>query len=143
MVVKFLVPIWTILCVFQPVEGDTRNSEVALASRYNLVRCFSTNMGLCACFSVGLIFMHVGHYILSCGWDKKSVLYHSSKGKIWSFMGLVGQASEDYVIFLVIHIALVLVTGTCIYLCEKNDTSQKFKFSSYRSFVVQNMWVFM
>jgi hypothetical protein len=27
MVVKFLVPMWTILCVFQPVEGDTRNSE--------------------------------------------------------------------------------------------------------------------
>jgi len=67
MVVKFLVPMWTILCVFQPVEGDTRNSEVALASRYNLVRCFSTNMGLYACFSVCLIFMHVGHYILSCG----------------------------------------------------------------------------
>jgi hypothetical protein len=46
MVSKFLVPTWTVLCVFQPVEGDTRNSEVALAVRYNLVRCFTTNMGL-------------------------------------------------------------------------------------------------
>ncbi|XP_023726616.1 uncharacterized protein LOC111874955 isoform X2 [Cryptotermes secundus] len=36
MVSKFLVPTWTVLCVFQPVEGDTHNSEVALASRYNL-----------------------------------------------------------------------------------------------------------
>ncbi|XP_021928189.1 uncharacterized protein LOC110833902 isoform X2 [Zootermopsis nevadensis] len=27
MVAKFLVPTWTILWVFQPVEGDTRNSE--------------------------------------------------------------------------------------------------------------------
>nr|CAD7398084.1 unnamed protein product [Timema poppensis] len=36
MMAKFLVPLWTILCVFQPIEGDTRNSEVALASRYNL-----------------------------------------------------------------------------------------------------------
>ncbi|PSN43670.1 hypothetical protein C0J52_11999 [Blattella germanica] len=36
MIAKFMVPTWTILCVFQPVEGDTRNSEVALASRYNL-----------------------------------------------------------------------------------------------------------
>lgn len=36
MVSKFLVPTWTVLCVFQPVEGDPRNSEVALASRYNL-----------------------------------------------------------------------------------------------------------
>jgi len=108
---------WTILCVFQPVEGDTRNSEVALASRYNLVRCFSTNMGLCACFSVCLIFMHVGHCILSCSWD--NVLYHTSKGKIRSVTGLVGQVSEDYIIFLVIQIALVLVTGNCIsYLCE-------------------------
>ncbi|XP_047003473.1 uncharacterized protein LOC124621980 [Schistocerca americana] len=35
MLVKFLVPTWTLLCVFQPVEGDTHNSEVALASRYN------------------------------------------------------------------------------------------------------------
>jgi hypothetical protein len=50
MVAKFLVPTWTILWVFQPVEGDTRNSEVALASRYNLVRYFSANMGICAWF---------------------------------------------------------------------------------------------
>jgi hypothetical protein len=51
-IAKFLVPMWTILWVFQPVEGDTRNSEVALASRYNLVRCFTNNMGICTWFFV-------------------------------------------------------------------------------------------
>ncbi|XP_063232529.1 uncharacterized protein LOC134536652 [Bacillus rossius redtenbacheri] len=33
---KFLLPTWVLLCVFQPVEGDAHNSEVALASRYSL-----------------------------------------------------------------------------------------------------------
>ncbi|XP_067000735.2 uncharacterized protein [Anabrus simplex] len=35
LIAKFLVPIWTLLYMLQPIEGNTHISEVALASRYN------------------------------------------------------------------------------------------------------------
>ncbi|KAJ1529344.1 hypothetical protein ONE63_006132 [Megalurothrips usitatus] len=33
---KFLVPLWTLLCVLQPFEDQSRASEVALATSYNV-----------------------------------------------------------------------------------------------------------
>lgn len=45
---KFLVPLWTLLCVFQPLEDRSRASEVALATSYNMVS-FSqvSNLNFC------------------------------------------------------------------------------------------------
>lgn len=37
---KFLVPLWTLLCVLQPFEDRSRASEVALATSYNIVRIY-------------------------------------------------------------------------------------------------------
>ena len=34
---KYLLPIWGILVVFQPVEDNSRNSEAAISGGYSLV----------------------------------------------------------------------------------------------------------
>ena len=37
-ILKFFVPTWTLLCIFQPSRVKSRPSEVALTSHYNTVR---------------------------------------------------------------------------------------------------------
>ena len=76
---KFLVPLWTLLCVLQPYEDRSRASEVALATSYNMVSLLQSYI-ICGVLStLTVVLLHCFFFPVLAGWYITSSISRDGK----------------------------------------------------------------